>query len=127
MSLQVVRFYVASGSSFSSPMSTAILSGIRLASLSNASNKHNLTYCSYGIHLPAAKDWDIQQIDVKAAFLYGLLPPNEAQYLEQPLSFEEPGKEDWVWCLQCGLYGMKQSSHIWNKTMHKAMSNWGFK
>jgi len=49
------------------------------------------------------------------------------QYLEQPESFAEPGKEDWVWCLQCGLYGMKQSGHIWNKTMHKAVLGWGFK
>jgi len=79
------------------------------------------------LNIAAAKDWDIQQIDVKTAFLYGLLPADEAQYLEQPESFAEPGKEDWVWCLQCGLYGMKQSSHIWNKTMHKAMLNWGFK
>jgi len=79
------------------------------------------------LNIAAAKDWDIQQIDVKTTFLYGLLPTGEAQYLEQPLSFEEPGKEDWVWCLQHGLYGMKQSGHIWNKTMHQAMLNWGFK
>ena len=79
------------------------------------------------LNIAAAKDWDVQQIDVKTAFLYGLLPPDEAQYLEQPDSFAEPGKEDWVWCLQRGLYGMKQSGRIWNKTMHKAMLSWGFK
>jgi hypothetical protein len=79
------------------------------------------------LNIAAAKDWDVQQIDVKTAFLYGLLPPDEAQYLEQPDSFAEPGKEDWVWCLQRGLYGMKQSGRIWNKTMHKAMLDWGFK
>ena len=79
------------------------------------------------LNIAAAKGWDIQQIDVKTAFLYGLLPPDEAQYLEQPESFAEPGKEDWVWCLQRGLYGMKQSGRIWNKTMHKAMLDWGFK
>jgi len=79
------------------------------------------------LNIAATKDWDIQQIDIKTAFLYGLLPADEAQYLEQPESFVELGKEDWVWCLQCGLYGMKQSSRIWNKTMHKAMLNWGFK
>ena len=79
------------------------------------------------LNIAAAKDWDIQQIDIKTAFLYGLLPADEAQFLEQPESFAEPGKEDWVWCLKCGLYGMKQSGRIWNKTMHKAMLNWGFK
>jgi hypothetical protein len=79
------------------------------------------------LNIATAKDWDIQQIDVKTAFLYGLLPPDKAQYLEQPESFAEPSKEDWVWCLQCGLYGMKQSGCIWNKMMHKAMLDWGFK
>ena len=79
------------------------------------------------LNIAAAKDWDIQQIDVKTAFLYGFLPADEAQYLEQPEAFAEPGKEDWVWCLQRGLYGMKQSGCIWNKTMHKAMLSWGFK
>jgi len=59
------------------------------------------------LNITAAKDWDIQQIDVKTTFLYGLLPTDKAQYLEQPKSFAELGKEDWVWCLQRGLYGMK--------------------
>ena len=36
--------------------------------------------------------------------------------MEQPLEFEEPGKEDWAWVIQHGLYGMKQSGHIWNIT-----------
>lgn len=79
------------------------------------------------LHIAAAHDWDAQQIDVKTAFLYGLLPEDEVQYMEQPEGFEEVGKEDWVWQLQRGLYGMKQSGRIWNKTMHEAMVKWGFK
>jgi hypothetical protein len=47
--------------------------------------------------------------------------------LAQLTDIPTPGKEDWVWCLQRGLYGMKQSGRIWNKTMHKAMLDWGFK
>ena len=35
------------------------------------------------LNIAAAKDWDIQQIDVKTAFLYGLLLADEAQFLEQ--------------------------------------------
>ena len=89
------------------------------------------TACMESIHLllniAVAKDWDIQQVDIKTAFLYGLLPADEAQYLEQPEAFAESGKEDWVLCLQCGLYGMRQSGCIWNKTMHKAMLSWWFK
>ena len=77
------------------------------------------------LHLAAALDWDAQQIDIKTAFLYGLLPKEEYQYMEQPPEFEEPGKEDWVWVIQCGLYRMKQSRHIWNIKNEKMLS-WGF-
>jgi hypothetical protein len=66
------------------------------------------------LHIAASLGWDAQHIDVKTAFLYSLLPDDEVQYMQQPTGFEEPGKEDWVWQLQCSLYSMKQSSHIWN-------------
>ncbi|TFY64059.1 hypothetical protein EVG20_g6068 [Dentipellis fragilis] len=78
------------------------------------------------LQIAAAHDWDARQFDVKTAFLYGVLPEEEAQYMEQPEGFEEAGKEDWVWLLQKGLYGMKQSGRIWNKMMHTAMVEWGF-
>jgi len=42
------------------------------------------------------------------------------------MDFEEVGKEDWVWKLQQGLYGMKQSGRIWNKTLNDQMLSWGF-
>ena len=66
------------------------------------------------LHIAASKGWDIQQIDVKTAFLYGFLPDDETQYMQQPMGFEEQGKETWVWRLKRGLYGMKQSGRIWN-------------
>lgn len=78
------------------------------------------------LHLAAARGWDAQQIDIKTAFLYGLLPEDEVQYMEQPEDFKEEGKEDWVWELLRGLYGMKQAGRIWNQTMHDAMVEWGF-
>ena len=78
------------------------------------------------LHIAAALDWDAQQIDVKTVFLYGLLPDDEVQYMEQPQGFEEKGKETWVWKLQKGLYRMKQAGRIWNKTMNKVMISWGF-
>ena len=78
------------------------------------------------LHLAAALDWDAQQIDIKTAFLYGLLPDDEIQYMEQPNGFEEPGKEEYVWRIERGLYGMKQSGRIWNQTMNEQMLTWGF-
>ena len=49
------------------------------------------------LNITTAKDWDIQQINIKTVFLYSLLPADEAQYLEQPESFVEPGKVFTVW------------------------------
>jgi hypothetical protein len=66
------------------------------------------------MHLTASLNWDIQHIDVKTAFLHGLLPKDEMAYLEQPPGFQEPGKEDWVMELQKSIYGMKQAGRIWN-------------
>ena len=78
------------------------------------------------LHIAASLDWDAQQINIKTAFLGRLLPDDEVQYMEQPQGFEEKGKEEWVWKIQQGLYGMKQSSRIWNQTMNKQMLSWGF-
>lgn len=78
------------------------------------------------LHIAASLNWDIQQIDVKTAFLYGLLPEDEIQYMEQPGGFEEPKKEDWVWRLERSLYGMKQAGRVWNGTLNEEMVSWGF-
>ncbi|KAH0581202.1 hypothetical protein H2248_012654 [Termitomyces sp. 'cryptogamus'] len=78
------------------------------------------------LHLAAAQGWDAAQIDIKTAFLYGLLPEEEVQYMMQPEQFEEPGKENWVWCLLRALQGMKQAGRIWNHTLNSNMISWGF-
>ena len=69
------------------------------------------------LHIATTLNWDAQQIDIKTAFLYGLLPDDETQYMEQPKGFKQLGKEMWVWQLKWGLYGMKQSGRIWNKML----------
>lgn len=73
------------------------------------------------LHLAAANSWDATQINVKTAFLYGLLLNDKVQYMEQPEGFEEPGKENWVCCLVRGLYSMKQARHIWNQMLNDTM------
>jgi hypothetical protein len=45
-------------------------------------------------HLGAALDWEIDQIDIKTAFLHGLLKSDEVCYMYQPEGFVEAGKED---------------------------------
>lgn len=61
------------------------------------------------LHIAATNDWDARQFDVKTAFLHGVLGDDEKQYMEQPEGFKVPGKEDWVWLVKKGLYGMKQA------------------
>ena len=78
------------------------------------------------LHIAAILGWDVQQVDIKTAFLYRLLPDDEVQYMEQPEGFLEPGRETWVWKLLWGLYGMKQAGQIWNRMMNEAMISWGF-
>jgi hypothetical protein len=78
------------------------------------------------LHIAAVNDWHIEQYDVKTAFLNGILPEEERQYMEQPPGFLHPGKEDHVWQLHRGLYGMRQSSRIWNRALHDSFLGWGF-
>ena len=78
------------------------------------------------LHVAASLDWDIQQFDVKTAFLHGVLPESETMFMEQPPGFAAPDKQDWVMRLMKSIYGMKQASRIWNQTFHKSVTEWGF-
>jgi hypothetical protein len=77
-------------------------------------------------HLAASLDWDLRQFDIKTAFLHGILPPDETMFMEQPPGFVALGKQDWVWRLLKSIYGMKQASHVWNKTFNSAILGWNF-
>ena len=79
------------------------------------------------LHLAASNDWSLHQYDVKTAFLNGVLPEDEIQFMEQPPGFAVPGKETHVWRLISGLYRMQQSSHIWNKALNASFLGMGFK
>lgn len=79
------------------------------------------------LHLAAVQGWDAMQVDIKTAFLYGILPEEETTYMEQPKDFEELGKENYICKLERGLYGMKQAGRIWNRTLNENMvEKWGF-
>jgi hypothetical protein len=78
------------------------------------------------LHLGASRDRDIQQYDIKTAFLHSVLPTSETMFMEQPPGFEAPGKKNWVMKLMKSIYGMKQASHIWNQTFDESIQAWGF-
>ena len=71
-------------------------------------------------------NWHLEQYDVKTAFLNGILLEEEVQYMEQPPRFAQPGLESHMWKLLRGLYGMRQSSWIWNQALHSSFLSWGF-
>jgi hypothetical protein len=54
------------------------------------------------------------QLDVKTAFLYGEV--TEELYISQTEGFITAGQESLVCRLHKGLYGLKQSSQLWNLT-----------
>ena len=53
------------------------------------------------------QDWEIKAMDVKLAYLHGVL--EEEIYMEQPEGFVANGDENIVCKLVCSLYGLKQA------------------
>jgi ATP-binding cassette subfamily B (MDR/TAP) protein 1 len=65
--------------------------------------KHSSIHAFFGIF--AMRDLELEQLDVKTAFLHGEL--EEKIYMDQPEGFIVPGKEDLVCKLKRSLYGLK--------------------
>ena len=69
------------------------------------------TFIRVLLSIVAAQDLELEQMDVKTAFLHGHL--EESIHMEQPPGFREPGAEGKVCLLQKSLYGLKQPSRQW--------------
>lgn len=70
------------------------------------------------------EDLELEQLDVKTAFLHGDL--EEEIYMSQPEGYEVEGKEHWVCLLRKSLYGLKQSPRQWNQKFDQFMKEIGF-
>ena len=75
--------------------------------------------------LAASLDLEIEQMDVKTAFLHGDL--EEEIYMEQPEGFIVKGKENYVCKLKKSLYGLKQAPRQWYKKFESVMEEQGYK
>nr|GFC09873.1 retrovirus-related Pol polyprotein from transposon TNT 1-94 [Tanacetum cinerariifolium] len=64
------------------------------------------------IAIDAQHKWKIHQMDVKLAFLNGLL--EEEVYVEQPKGYVAKAQEGKVLRLKKALYGLKQAPRAWN-------------
>ena len=74
--------------------------------------------------IAASLDLEIEQLDVKTAFLHGDL--EEEIYMEQPEGFGVKGKENLVCKLKKSLYGLKQAPRLWYKKFDSFMLNHGY-
>jgi len=73
----------------------------------------------------ANQDLELEQLDVKTAFLHGRLEENIL--MKQPEGFEVQGKERYVCQLQRSLYGLKQSPRQWYMRFDSFITSQGFK
>ncbi|KAJ9518062.1 hypothetical protein QJQ45_009996 [Haematococcus lacustris] len=75
--------------------------------------------------LAAARDMEVHQIDVEAAFLNGTLQPDEVIHIQQPEGFEE-GSPNTVCRLQKALYGLRQAPRAWHAKLKQELEGMGF-
>lgn len=75
------------------------------------------------LSVAAKDDLQMQQFDVKTAFLYGEL--SEEIYMEVPQGIQAETSK--VCKLNKSLYGLKQSSRCWNKKFCSFLTTYGFK
>ena len=68
----------------------------------------------YRVSHAALLDWEIEAINIKLAYLHGVL--KEEIYMEQLEGFIAQGEENKVCKFMCSLYGLKQAGRVWNKT-----------
>jgi hypothetical protein len=68
--------------------------------------------------------WPIHQLDVKNAFLHGIL--NETVYCVQPAGFVDTSRPDYVCRLNKSLYGLKQAPRAWHHRFATHITSLGF-
>ncbi|KAG8492474.1 hypothetical protein CXB51_009570 [Gossypium anomalum] len=85
--------------------------------------KHSSIRALLGI--VAMHDLELEQLDVKTAFLHGELEKDI--YMQQPEGFIVSEKEDYVCLLRKSLNGLKQSPRQWYKRFDSFMTSHDFK
>ena len=76
------------------------------------------------IAIAAQHKWKVFQMDVKSAFLNGVL--KEEVYVEQPPGYEVAGEENKVYRLKRALYGLKQAPREWYSRIDSYLMSNGF-
>jgi hypothetical protein len=74
--------------------------------------------------LAAHSGWEVHHMDVKSAFLNGVL--SEEVYVSQPPGYIADGKENAVLKLNKALYGLRQAPRAWYAKLHDSLTSLGF-
>ena len=75
--------------------------------------------------IAAARDWEIEQMDVRTAFLYGDI--EEEIYVQQPTGFIDAILPNYSCLLKKALYGTRQGPRIWYRTLAEFLTSCGFR
>jgi hypothetical protein len=73
---------------------------------------------------PTSKGFKLQQMDVKSAFLNGVI--HEEVFVKQPLGFENPKYPNHVYKLSKALYGLKKATHTWYARLKTFLLDHGY-
>jgi histone deacetylase 1/2 len=76
------------------------------------------------LSLSVSRGWSLQQLDVKNAFLHGVL--EEEVYMKQPPGFENPHAPHYICKLDKALYGLKQAPRAWYSRLSSKLCELGF-
>jgi hypothetical protein len=76
------------------------------------------------IYLAASMGWILHQMDVKTAFLNGVI--EEEVYIDKPQCFEVHPRETHVCRLKKAVYGLKQSPRAWYTHIDSYLTRLGF-
>ncbi|XP_074369732.1 uncharacterized protein LOC141711222 [Apium graveolens] len=74
--------------------------------------------------LAAKHNWEVHHLDVKSAFLNGVL--QEEVYISQPKGYAKEGREHMVYRLMKALYGFYQAPRAWYARLNQYLLTLGF-
>jgi histone deacetylase 1/2 len=77
------------------------------------------------LSLVVSRNWSLRQLDVKNAFLHGVL--EEEVYMKQPPGFENPNAPNYICRLDKAIYGLKQAPRAWYSRLSAKLQDFGFR